>query len=209
MRQSKLNRPRGVVVALAAITALAASALCGGRAAAQSGRRARETRTVETPQPAPIITPKIATETPRRRNLPYVHLAVAGRIGSRVTRARAEAIYNNFAMHLGESMQVTSIGLAKRDEAVKRARGAGWQYVAFVELEFEPYRDGRVVVSSPDIVVNFSVVDALSGETKTKGAIYYRPDGGEGPVKRTPEAAGEEAAERVLDWFALPGKGAR
>ena len=172
-------------------------------AAAQSGRRVRDARPAE-PQPAPIITPKIAIEPANRRNLPDIPIAVAGRIGSKVTRPRAEVIYNNFASRLGEYMKVTSLGLAKRDDAVKGARAHGWQYVVFVEFEFEPYRDGRVVLSSPDIVVNYSIIDATTGKSKEKGTIYYRPGGGSGPVKITPEAAGRQAAELVLDWFALP-----
>ena len=190
-------------VALLTTAALIAFALCGS-AAAQSGRRVRESRPAETPQPAPVITPKIETEPASRRNLPDVPIAVAGRIGSKVTRARAGVIYNHFAARLGEYMKVNSLGLAKRDDAVKRARAAGWQFVAFLELEFEPYRDGRIVLSSPDIVVNYSVIDATTGKSKKKGTIYYRPGGGEGPIKITPEAAGREAAELVLDWFSLP-----
>ena len=207
MRLSGLNSSRPGS-ARPALLALIAFALCAA-AAAQSGRRVRETRPAE-PVPAPVITPKIATEPPaNRRNLPDVPIAVAGRIGSRVTRARAEVIYTHFASRLGEFMQVTSVGLAKRDEAIKRARGAGWQYVVFLEMEFEGYRDGQVVFSSPDIVVNFTVIDAMSGKSRTDGKIYYRPGGGSGPVKITPEAAGQEAAERVLDWFALPTSVAR
>lgn len=205
MRRPELKpagRGRAPAVLLASL--VFALAACG-TAAAQSGRRVRETRPVEPPQPAPVITPKIATEPPaNRRNLPDIPIAVAGRIGPRVTRARAEVIYNHFASRLGEFMKVTSLGLAKRDEAVKRARGAGWQFVVFLELEFEPVNDGRIVFSSPDIVVNYSVVDAMNGKSKTKGRVYYRPNGGAGPVKITPEAAGQEAAELVLDWLALP-----
>lgn len=174
-------------------------------AAAQSGRRVRDARPAE-PQPAPIITPKIAIEPANRRNLPDIPIAVAGRIGSKVTRPRAEVIYNHFASRLGDLMKVTSLGLAKRDEAVRHARAKGWQFVVFLELEFEPFRGGRIVFSSPDIVVNFSVIDAMTGDSKTKGKIYYRPNGGpaDEPIKITPEAAGAEAAERVLDWFSLP-----
>lgn len=203
MRRSGLNFPRGAR-ALLPLFALIMSVLCV-TAVAQSGRRVRETRPAE-PQPVPIITPKIETVPAGRRNLPDIPIAVAGRIGSKVTRARAEVIYNKFASRLGEFMKVTSLGQAKRDEAVKRARAEGRQFVVFLELEFEPFRNGRIVFSSPDIVVNFSVIDATAGSSKTQGKIYYRPSGGPAgePIKITPEAAGEEAAERVLDWFSLP-----
>jgi hypothetical protein len=194
---------RGRAPAVLFALAVCAFVLCVS-AAAQSGRRVREAKPSGTPQPAPVITPKIATEPANRRNLPDVPIAVAGRIGSRVTRARAEVIYNHFASRLGEFMKVTSLGLAKRDETVKRARAAGWQFVVFLEMEFEPVNDGRIVFSSPDIVVNYSVIDAMNGKSKTNGRVYYRPNGGGGPVKITPEAAGREAAELVLDWFALP-----
>lgn len=202
MRQPELNSPRRGRAMLVLFAAVVFA--CCVPAAAQSGRRVRETRPTE-PVTAPVITPKIATEPPaNRRNLPDTPVAVAGRIGSRVTRARAETIYNHFASRLGEFMKVTSHGLVKRDEAIKRTRGAGWQFVVFLELEFEPVNDGRIVFSSPDIVVHYSVIDATSGKSRTSGRIYYRPNGGGGPVKITPEAAGQEAAELVLDWFALP-----
>lgn len=203
MRRLELKPAGRAPAALLALLTLA-FAVCGA-AAAQSGRRVRETRPAESSQPAPVITPKIAIEPPaNRRNLPDIPVAVAGRIGSRVTRARAEAIYNHFASRLGEYMKVNSIGLAKRDEAVKRAQAGGRQFVVFLEFEFEPFSDGMVVLSSPNIVVNFTVIDAMNGKSKTSGRVHYRPDGGSGPVKITPEAAGREAAELVLDWFALP-----
>lgn len=203
MRRLELNFPRRGSARLALLALVVAAS--GVPAAAQSGRRVRETRPAESSQPAPVITPKIAIEPPaNRRNLPDIPVAVAGRIGSRVTRARAEQIYNHFASRLGEFMKVNSMGLAKRDEAVKRARAEGRQFLVFIEFEFEPFHDGMIVLSSPNIVVNFTVVDAMNGKSKTDGRVYYRPNGGSGPVKITPEAAGQEAAELVLDWFALP-----
>lgn len=203
MRQPDLHSPRRGHAPLVLFASIVFA--CCVPAAAQSGRRVRETRPAESSQPAPVITPKIAIEPPaNRRNLPDIPIAVAGRIGSRVTRARAEAIYNHFASRMGEFMKVTSLGLVKRDEAVKRARGAGWQFVVFLELEFEPFNDGMIVLSSPNIVVNYSVIDAMNGKSRTSGRVYYRPNGGSGPVKITTEAAGQEAAELALDWFALP-----
>ena len=203
MRRSEFNLAGRRRACVAAFVLLAFVTVSAATAVAQSGRRVRETPKAE---PVPIITPKIETAPANRRNLPDIPVAVAGRIGPRVTRARAEVIYNNFASRLGRFMKVSSLGLAKRDEAVRRAREAGRQFVVFLELEFEPVNDGRIVFSSPDIVVNFSVVDATNGKSKTKGRIYYRPNGGpaDEPVKITPEAAGEEAAERGLDWFARP-----
>lgn len=203
MRRPEFNHAGRRRAAAVMFALLASASLLCSSAAAQSGRRVREIRSAE-PQPAPVITPKIATGPAARRNLPDIPIAVAGRVGQKVTRARAEVIYNNFASRLGEFMKVTSLGLAKRDEAVKRARAAGRQFVVFLELTFEPFRDGRIVFSSPDIVVNYSVIDAATGKSKEEGVIYYRPNGGAGSVKITPEAAGEEAAERVLDWFSLP-----
>jgi hypothetical protein len=206
MRKRKFNLARPCRAGAAVFTLLAFVSVSAATATAQSGRRVRETPKAE---PVPIITPKIATEPANRRNLPDVPIAVAGRIGSRVTRARAEVIYNHFASRLGEFMKVKSLGLSKRDDAIKRARAEGRQYVVFLELEFEPVNDGRIVFSSPDIVVNYSVIDAMNGKSKTNGRIYYRPNGGAGPVKITPEAAGQEAAELVLDWFSLPTNGAK
>ncbi|MCA1616096.1 MAG: hypothetical protein LC800_18740 [Acidobacteria bacterium] len=176
-------------------------------AGAQSGRHSTR-RERPTPEPMPIITPPPTPDPKKGRSLPNVPLIIAGRIGPKVMKARAEVIYNNFAMRLGGAMKVASVGLAKRDEAVKRAQGEAWPYVVFVEFEFEAFRDGAVVFSSPDIVVKYSVIDAQTGKSKGSGRVYYRPGGaaergGDAPVKITPEAAGEEVAERVLDWFAL------
>jgi hypothetical protein len=191
---------------LLASLALLLALITGGAGAAQSGRRA--TRARPTPEPMPIITPPPTPDPKRGRNLPNVPVIIAGRIGPKVTKARAEVIYNHFAVRLGDSMKVASIGLAKRDDAVKRAQAEAWPFVVFVEFEFESYRDGAVVFSSPDILVKYSVIDAQTGKSKTDGRVYYQPNGaaergGDAPVKITPEAAGEEVAERVLDWFAL------
>lgn len=179
---------------------------------AQSGRRA--TRQRPTPEPMPIITPAPTPEAKERRNLPDVPVIIAGRIGPRVMKARAEVIYNHFAARIGESMKVASVGLAKRDEAVKRAQGGAWPFVVFVEFEFEAFQQGAVVIGSPDIVINYSVIDAQTGKTKSNGRVFYRPAapgdrGGDEPVKITPEAAGEEVAERVLDWFSLSERRAK
>lgn len=181
-------------------------------AGAQSGRRAPRER--PTPEPMPIITPAPTPDPKQGRNLPDVPVIIAGRIGSRVAKARAEVIYNHFATRLGDSMKVASVGLAKRDEAVKRAQGEAWPFVVFVEFEFEAFQNGAVIFNSPDMVVNYSVIDAQTGKTKSNGRVFYRPAaagdrGGDEPVKVTPEAAGEEVAERVLDWFALSGRPAK
>lgn len=162
----------------------------------------------------PIITPAPTPEAKERRNLPAVPVIIAGRIGPRVMKARAEVIYSHFAARIGDSMKVASVGLAKRDEAVKRAQAAAWPFVVFVEFEFESYRDGAVVFSSPDILVKYSVIDAQTGKTKSNGRVYFQPNGaggrgGDAPIKITPEAAGEEVAERVLDWFSLSERRAK
>ena len=191
---------------------LAFSFVLNAGVSAQSGRRA--TRARPTPEPMPIITPAPTPEAKERRNLPDVPVIIAGRIGPRVMKARAEVIYNRFAARIGDSMKVASVGLAKRDDAVKRAQAEAWPFVVFVEFEFESYRDGAVVFSSPDILVKYSVIDAQTGKTKSNGRVYFQPNGaaergGDAPVKITPEAAGEEVAERVLDWFSLSGRPAK
>ena len=200
------NFNRARVPLLLASLAILLTLIIGGAVAAQSGRRA--TRQRPTPEPMPIITPPPTPDPKKGRNLPNVPVIIAGRIGPKVTKARAEVIYNHFAIRLGDSMKVASVGLAKRDDAVERARGEAWPFVVFVEFEFESYRDGAVVFSSPDILVKYSVIDAQTGKSKANGRVYFQPNGaaergGDAPVKITPEAAGEEVAERVLDWFAL------
>jgi len=172
----------------------------------------RESRPPESAGPAPVITPKIGVgaETGKRRNLPDVPLVVAVKFSSKVHKPRAEVIYNNFAVRLGEHMKVTSFGVAKRDEAVKRAGDALMPYVVFLDLDIDAFQNGAIVFNSPDIVVRYNVIDVRTKETMAKGKIYYQAMGGarqrgaDEPVRITAEAAGEEAAERVLDWFSLP-----
>lgn len=186
---------------------LVASIFCAG-ARAQSGRRVRAGEKAGTPQPAPVIVPERAEPAKPKRVLPKVMLIVAGRIDNKSDRA--EKIFNEFVIRLGQSMQTNSLGLAKHEEAEKRARAETENYVVWLEIERDNYQQGRVIFNSLDYTVKYSVLAPRTAEVKAKGRVYYQGNGGartrtdEGSVvKNTPEDAGQTAADMVLDWLVL------
>ena len=186
-----------------------------GVAAAQSGRRVqRGAQPGATPEPAPIIELKaepVVAKKPQRV-LPNVTVLIAGKIDSKTQAERSQKIYNSFVHRLAESMTVNSLGLIKRDEALRRAKDLPDSYLVWLELERDSVEGARVIFNSPNILVNFKIIDPRTGESKGKGKIYYQAQGGggsrrsepgEATVRITPEAAGEEAADQTLDWFAV------
>jgi hypothetical protein len=185
-----------------------------GVAAAQSGRRVtRGAQPGATPEPAPIIELKTEPVAKKpQRVLPNVPVLIAGKIDSKTQAERSQKIYNSFVHRLAESMTVNSLGLLKRDEALRRARDEPDSYLVWLELERDSVEGARVIFNSPNILVNFKIIDPRTGESKGKGRIYYQAQGGggsrrsepgEATVRITPEAAGEEAADQTLDWFAV------
>jgi hypothetical protein len=186
---------------------LVASIFCAG-AWAQSGRRVRAGEKAGTPPPAPVIVPEKAEPAKPKRVLPKVTLFVAGRIDTKSDRA--DKIFNEFVIQLGQSMQTNSLGLVKHVEAEKRARAETENYVVWIEIERDAYQQGRVIFNSLDYTVKYSVLAPRTAEVKAKGKVYYQAQGGartrtdeSSVVKNTPEAAGQAAADMVLDWLVL------
>jgi hypothetical protein len=184
---------------------LVASIFCAG-AWAQSGRRVRAGEKAGTPPPAPVIVPEKAEPAKPKRVLPKVTLFVAGRIDTKSDRANK--IFNEFVIQLGQSMQTNSLGLVKHVEAEKRARAETENYVVWIEIERDAYQQGRVIFNSLDYTVKYSVLAPRTAEVKAKGKVYYQAQGGartrtdeSSVVKNTPEAAGQAAADMVLDWL--------
>lgn len=193
--------------------------------AAQSGRRTARPAAARQPPPPTAADVKLpsaapaesATQVAKVGAPPAVkfRLVVAGRIETKNSSERATTIFNKFIERLADSPAVTvnSLGLVKREEAVKRAQTEADTYLVWLQLETDAVQDGRFILNSPDIEVRYQVYAPGVAKVKTKGKVYYQAMGGPKvrqdrwpsgtPIKITPEAAGAEAAEMVLDWFKL------
>lgn len=189
---------------------------------AQSGRRPTrpDTRASRpTDAPAPVATPAespapTAAANARTASAPEFSLVVAGRVEDGQTSEQANVILASFLKRLKDAPNAAAAyaGEMKREQAEGRAKGEREAFVVLVELEMDRVQDGRIILSTPDLVVKYQVFEPTTGRTKMKGKVYFQPAGGararkerwpDGPpIKMTPEAAGIEAAERVLGWLA-------
>jgi hypothetical protein len=197
------RRARIVLRAMLVVVALCATAQ------AQSGRRVRAgTQPGATPQPAPVIELTKPEPATPKRVLPKVALIVA--IHVEKGSERADTIISSFAARLAKSMQTTSLGLVKHEEAEKRARTETENYVIWLELDRDAVQNGQIVFNSPDYVVRYSVLAPQTAKVLAKGKVYYQAMGGargragdDKVIKISPEAAGEAAADMALDWLAF------
>jgi hypothetical protein len=197
------RRARIVMRALFVVVALCSTAQ------AQSGRRVRAgTQPGAKPEPAPVIELTKPEPATTKRVLPKVALIIGVRVekGS----ARADTIISSFAARLAKSMQTTSLGLVKHEEAEKRARAETENYVIWLELDRDAVQNGQIIFNSPDYVVRYSVLAPQTAKVVAKGKVYYQAMGGargrsgdDKVVKISPEAAGEAAADMALDWLAF------
>jgi hypothetical protein len=124
-----------------------------------------------------------------------------------------DTIYASFIKRLNEFLNVSgaSIGEAKRQQAILRAREEDESLVVLLQFEIDNFQEGRLVLNSPDLEVKYFVFAPRSGELKTKGKVYYQAIGGAKarkdnwptgtPIRITAEATGIEVAERVHDWL--------
>ncbi|HYN86798.1 MAG TPA: hypothetical protein VER32_16220 [Pyrinomonadaceae bacterium] len=231
-KKSPRVRARAKLASLALAAALAPAALLSdalssaASARAQSGRRGAPRTTPATTETtsndAAAESRDTNTVAAKKPAVPY-RLVVAGRFDTK-NELRASVIFNKFLQRLGEaSASATSLGLMKRDEALARARSEdSAAYFVWVQIEGDMVQDGELVFGSSDLAVKYQVYPPGSREAKGKGKVYYQAMGGPRarqdrfpsatPIKITPEAAGEEAAEMVLDWFRIvegPTKAAR
>jgi len=183
---------------------------------AQSGRRVPRTdgrapRAEETPAATPAPSPP-ATR-PAETNAPKFSVLVAGRVERVKEDERAHVILASFLKRLKDAPNVTAAyaGEMKREQATKRARDEREAFVVHVELETDHVQGMKILMSTPDLIVKYQVFAPETGQQKAKGRVYFQPAGGararkenwpDGPpIKMTPEAAGIEAAERVLAWL--------
>jgi hypothetical protein len=185
-----------------------ALSLCAA-ARAQSGRRVNAgVKPGTPPPPAPVVELTKPEPAPPKRALPKVALVVAARVEK--SSDRAETIVNTFITRLGQSMPTTSLGLVKHEEAEKRARAETENYVVWLELDRDAVQNGQIIFNSPDYVVRYSVLAPQTAKVLAKGKVYYQAMGGargragdDKVIKISPEAAGEAAADMVLDWLAF------
>lgn len=199
------------------LTLLPLLLLLGVSAKGQSGRRPprSEPKPVSDVTPASDVNesaPRVGDEKGNHKLARKVTLLVASQLTSK-RQPSETTIYASFIERLNQFTNVsgTSIGDAKRRQAILRAREEGESFVVLVQFEIDNFQEGRLVLNSPDLEVKYFVFAPGTGELKTKGKVYYQAIGGAKmrkdnwpngpPIKITVEAAGIEAAERVHDWL--------
>jgi len=182
----------------------------------QSGRRAPR------PEPrsssaVPTVadgseTPKVDNEKGNHKLERPVKLLVARQLTSKQLPSEA-TIYASFIKRLNEFTNVSGapIGDVKRQQAILRAREETESCLVLVKFVIDYFKEGRLVLNSPDLEVKYFIFAPGTGQQKAKGKVYYQAIGGAGmrkdnwpngpPIKITVEAAGIEAAERVHDWL--------
>ena len=176
---------------------------------AQSGRRApKPAQPVPTPQTDSEITPNDNARELKQR----VSLLVASEPSSKHLLSE-DAIFADFLKHLSEfkNVSTTSIGILKKDAAVKRAKSETDKTVVLLQFDVDEFQRGTIILNSPDLNVKVLVFDPKTGQKKFEGKVYYKAVGGPmlkkdnwptgTPIRMTTEAVGIEAAEQVRDWF--------
>lgn len=183
----------------------------------QSGRRAPRSEPRSTSAVTPATdrsdsAPRVGNEKGNHKLERKVKLLVARQLTSKHLPSEA-TIYASFIKRLNEFTNVsgTSIGDAKRQQAILRAREETESFVVLLQFEIDNFQEGRLVLNSPDLEVKYFVFAPGNGQLKTKGKVYYQAIGGAKmrkdnwpngpPIRITVEAAGMEAAERVHDWL--------
>jgi hypothetical protein len=190
--------------------------LIGGGADAQSGRRPSRENGETAKQSGPPATPSNSSDSSgvqpagEKISLLVAEYAPGDKMGE-----RPAAIIANFVKRLSDSPVVTLTPLGKMEhgDVVKRAQAEKVSYVVWLELQPDKFQNGRLMMGSPDLQVKYFVYEPGTAEVKAKGKVYYQAMGGSHsrrdrgpagtPIAITPEAAGAEAAEGVLDWVSL------
>lgn len=186
-------------------------------AAAQSGRK--------TQNPSPSRSPVPSTPTPPETSQPETFAKpgalkhrVQLRIARQPTSRRLQSEDGIFASFINRLKQYTNIsatpmGDLKHDQAVKRAQGETEALVVLLSFEIDSFQGGTIILNSPDLQVEYLILEPRTGRKHTKGKVYFQAIGGGRmrrsewpggtPIKITPEAAGIEAADHVFDWLRL------
>ena len=200
----------------ASLAALLLSLSVVGRAEAQSGRRTAKPVAVPTPQPItlPEDTPKPTSHRPITPLTQKVKLLI-GRHRTKRRLLSEDTIFASFVNRLTEDPNIngSSIGDLERQDAVLRAKNETQSLVVLLSFEIDSFQNGTIILNSPDLQVEYQILEPISGKKLAKGKIYFQSIGGGRmrrsewpggtPIKITAEAAGLEAADHVHDWLRL------
>ena len=187
-----------------------------GRSEAQSGRRT--SKPVAAPSPDPLIVPETSRTPSPGRSLVPLNEKVTLMIGRHPTKRRLQSedtIFASFVNRLTEDPNInsSSIGDMERQDAVLRAKNETQSLVVLLSFEIDSFQNGTIILNSPDLQVEYQILEPVTGKKLTKGKIYFQSIGGGRmrrsewpggtPIKITAEAAGIEAADHVHDWLRL------
>ena len=200
----------------ASFAALLLSFSLVGRVEAQSGRRT--SKPVPAPSPDPLTVPEAANKPSSARALVPLNEKVRLLIGRHRTKRRLQSedtIFASFVNRLTEDPNIngTSIGDMERQDAVLRAKNETQSLIVLLSFEIDSFQNGTIILNSPDLQVQYQILEPVTGKKLTKGKIYFQSIGGGRmrrsewpggtPIKITAEAAGIEAADHVHDWLRL------
>jgi len=185
---------------------------------AQSGRRAGPPSSSATPTPAMPVTPNINSEAEKRLHpgeLPTkVRLLVARQPTSKHLHTE-DQIFASFVKQLNryENIEATSVGDVKEGQAVERAKAETDAFVILLRFDIDNFQGGTIIMNSPDLQIDYSVLAPQTGKKQAKGKVYFQAIGGGRmrrsdwpngtPIKITPEGTGIEAADGLYFWLKL------
>lgn len=188
------------------------------RAEGQSGRRASKPQPESSPLPQPVASPEsnsgVSAPNPFWSLKNSVRLLV-GRQSTERHLQSEDVIFASFVNRLNSFRNVaaTSIGELRRQEAVIQAKGVADSFVVLLSFEIDSFQNGTIILNSPDLQLEYQILEPRTGKKLTKGKIYFQSIGGGRmrksdwpggtPIRITAEAAGTEAAEYVHDWLRL------
>jgi hypothetical protein len=186
--------------------------VCGLSAAAQSGRRTKQSPPAAVPVPAASPTPTKAVEKPKLALTFIVGMDSNDNFGLNTTNLGA--VLRALCDRLNESpaIQVDQVrGNLNRGGAIRRAKAETGAFVVLLEIETE----SRTVVTTrvTDLAIQYSVFAPETAKVKAFGRTYPQVARSRGVVVnpgRTSiytdyqlEQAGRQAAEKILDAFHL------
>jgi hypothetical protein len=211
-----LRRRRSNQWAFSFLLLLLGLTLEAGEIEAQSGRRAAQPSSSATPTPpilgnipAEIEKPLHPGELPAK-----VRLLVARQPTSKHLHTE-DQIFASFVKQLNryENIEAVSVGDVKEDQAVDRAKAETEAFVVLLRFDIDSFQGGTIIMNSPDLQIDYSVLTPGTGKKQAKGKVYFQAIGGGRmrksdwpngtPIKITPEGTGIEAADGLYFWLKL------